>query len=197
MREGVFQLRVVGVTALWFAATLSTTGCLFTKKPRAYVPPVIRPPVRVTLKPPPLILDPAPQVEVALVELPEAAPTNPAPLPPPAKPAPPRPRPVAQTPKPPPPPPDALPTLPRITQILTAQETRDYNREIDTDLSRSTEVLKTAGKKNLTADQRDIVERIVAFQKQAVQAREEDLVTAVNYARRAEVLATDLLAHLP
>ncbi len=118
---------------------------LVQKKPRAYVPPVIRPPVRVTLKPPPLILDPAPQVEVALVELPEAAPTNPAPLPPPAKPAPPRPRPVAQTPKPPPPPPDALPTLPRITQILTAQETRDYNREIDTDLSRSTEVLKTVG----------------------------------------------------
>lgn len=199
MREGLFQLRVVAVTALWLATTLSTTGCLFQKKPRAYVPPVIRPPARVAPKPGELIRDPAPELEVALIELPESRLADRSPLPPPAKPATivSR-RPVAQAPKPTPPTPDPLPTLPRITQILTAQQTRDYNREIDLDLGRSTEVLKTAaGKRNLTADQRDLVERIITFQKQAAQAREEDLVTAVNYARRADLLAKDLLAHLP
>jgi len=60
-----------------------------------------------------------------------------------------------------------------------------------------TEALKTAGKKNLSAEQRDTVQTITAFQKQAVQAREEDLVTAVNYAKRADVLAKELLARLP
>jgi hypothetical protein len=106
---------------------------------------------------------------------------------------------VAQAPKPPTPPPaEAQPTLPRITQILTAQQIRDYTREIDEKLNRVTEALnKAAGKKNLTAEQRDYVERITVFQKQAVQAREDDLVTAVSYAGRADLLATELLKRLP
>ena len=65
-------------------------------------------------------------------------------------------------------------------------------------MTRVAEALKSAaGKKNLGAEERDTMEKITAFQKQAVQAREEDLVTAVNYARRADLLAKDLLAHLP
>jgi hypothetical protein len=87
--------------------------------------------------------------------------------------------------------------LARIAQILTPQQIHDYNREIDDALNRVTEALKLAAKKNLGADQRDTVERMTAFQKQAVQAREEDLVTAVNYAKRADVLAKELLARLP
>ncbi len=39
--------------------------------------------------------------------------------------------------------------------------------------------------------------RIRTFQKQAEQAREQDLVTAVSLARRAEVLAQDLVGRLP
>lgn len=198
MRESTLQLRVVAASALWLAATLSTEGCLFQKKPRAYVPPPVRPPAPLAHTDPPL-LDPAPKIETALAELPDFGPTMLSPLPPWAPPPPtvrPR-RPVAQAPKPTPPP-EALPTLPRITQILTAQQSRDYKREIDERLNHVTDALnKAAGKRNLTAEQRDYVERTTAFQKQAVQAREDDLVTAVDYARRADLLATELLKRLP
>jgi hypothetical protein len=199
MRE-MFQLRVVAAGGLWLAAALSTEGCLFQKKPRAYVPPPVRPPAPVVLKDPPY-LDPAPAVQTASVESPYFGPATLTPLPPwtpPPAPVKPRP-PVAQAPKPPTPPPaEAQPTLPRITQILTAQQIRDYTREIDEKLNRVTEALnKAAGKKNLTAEQRDYVERITVFQKQAVQAREDDLVTAVSYAGRADLLATELLKRLP
>jgi hypothetical protein len=81
--------------------------------------------------------------------------------------------------------------------MLTTQQIGDYTRQLDEALNYVSEALKTAGKKNLTAEQKDTVEKITAFQKQAVQAREEDLVTAVNYARRADLLAKDLLARLP
>ncbi len=200
MRERTFQIRLVAAGGLWLSAMLSTSGCLFQKKPPgAYVPPPVRPPAPVALKQPPLIADPVPEVEIAVVELPDSGPAIMPSLPPPvAQPAPVRPRPPApQPPKPAPPPPEAPQTLPRITQILTAQQIRENNQQLDEFLNFVTEALKTAGKKNLTADQRDIVERITAFQKQAVQAREDDLVTAVNYARRADFLAIDLLKHLP
>lgn len=199
MRKRPFQTRTVAASALWLGTMLSSTGCLFQKKPRAYVPPRLPPPVRVVPAPPPL-LDTAPAIEVAAVELPESAPPELPPLPAPAKPQPPPRRPpvVATAPKPTPPPAEVTPTLPRITQILSAQQIRDYTRELDEALNRSMEVLKTAaGKKNLTAEQRETMETITVFQKQAVQAREDDLVTAVNYARRADLLAKDLLAHLP
>jgi hypothetical protein len=51
--------------------------------------------------------------------------------------------------------------------------------------------------KNLTAEQKDIAERVQTYMKQAEQAREQDLVTAVNLARRADLLAKDLLERLP
>jgi hypothetical protein len=51
--------------------------------------------------------------------------------------------------------------------------------------------------KNLNAEQGEIAKRIQTFQKQAEQAREQDLVTAVSLARRADLLATDLLKRLP
>ncbi len=149
MRESTLHLRVVAASGLWLAATLSTEGCLFQKKPRAYVPPPVRPPAPVVLKDPPY-LDPAPEVEAALVELPDLGPATLSPLPPwTPPPAPVKPRPaVAQAPKPPTPPPtEALPTLPRITQILTPQQSRDYNRELDEELSRVTEALKKAAGK--------------------------------------------------
>jgi hypothetical protein len=199
MREGTLHIRVVAASGLWLAATLSSSGCLFQKKPRAYVSPPARPPARVALKPPPL-LEPAPEIEIASVELPESEfePANLPALPAPAKPpAPTRPKPVIQPAKPAPAQPDATPTLPRITQLLTAQQIHDLNQQFDEFSNYVTEALKTAGKKNLSAEQRDTVQTITAFQKQAVQAREEDLMTAVNYARRADLLAKDLLAHLP
>jgi hypothetical protein len=51
--------------------------------------------------------------------------------------------------------------------------------------------------KALNAEQSEIAERIRTFQKQAEQARDQDLVTAVNLARRADLLAQDLVERLP
>jgi hypothetical protein len=55
---------------------------------------------------------------------------------------------------------------------------------------------KVAGR-NLTAEQRDTAKLIQTFLSQAEQAREQDLVTAVNLAKRADLLAKDLLERLP
>lgn len=54
--------------------------------------------------------------------------------------------------------------------------------------------LAVVEKKNLTAEQNDIVARIKTFQAQAEQAKEQrDLLTAVSLAMRADVFAQDLL----
>ena len=50
--------------------------------------------------------------------------------------------------------------------------------------------------KNLTADQTEIVARVNMFQRQAEQIREQDLATAVSLAKRADLLAQDLLDRL-
>jgi len=55
----------------------------------------------------------------------------------------------------------------------------------------------TVAGKNLNPELTQIVSRIQTFQKQAEQAREQDLVTAVNLARRADLLAQDLVKRLP
>jgi hypothetical protein len=57
--------------------------------------------------------------------------------------------------------------------------------------------LGTLAGKSLNAEQKEITIRITTFQKQAEQAREQDPVTAVSLARRADVLAKDLLERLP
>jgi hypothetical protein len=51
--------------------------------------------------------------------------------------------------------------------------------------------------KSLNGEQSEIADRIRTFEKQAEQAREQDLVTAVNLAKRADLLAQDLLQRLP
>ena len=51
--------------------------------------------------------------------------------------------------------------------------------------------------RTLNAEMTSILNRIQTFQKQAEQARDADLVTAVNLARRADLLAQDLIKRLP
>jgi len=82
-------------------------------------------------------------------------------------------------------------------QIFTADQLKEYNRNLDESLERVRKVLATVGGKTLNADLTQIVGRIQTFQKQAEQARELDLVTAVNLARRADLLAQDLIKRLP
>jgi hypothetical protein len=118
---------------------------------------------------------------------------------PPPPPAPQRRPPVVATPRPLPPPPEPTEPAPspRLGQIFTADQSRDYNRALDESLTRVRMVLAAAASRKLTADQDSLVVRIRTFVMQAEQAREQDLVTAVSLARRADLLAQDLAGRLP
>ena len=86
---------------------------------------------------------------------------------------------------------------PRLETILTPDQLRDYNRNMDESLERVKKVLASVTGKRLKPELTTIVGRIQTFQKQAEQARESDLVTAVSLARRADLLAQDLVKRLP
>ena len=87
--------------------------------------------------------------------------------------------------------------LPRLAQILTPEESRRNTQELDQYTESVKRALTKVAGKNLTAEQKDIAERVQTYLTQAEQAREQDLVTAVNLARRADLLAKDLLERLP
>ncbi|HEX5431782.1 MAG TPA: hypothetical protein VFW83_07440, partial [Bryobacteraceae bacterium] len=91
----------------------------------------------------------------------------------------------------------AGPTPPKIVQIFTPEQQREYNRELDDSLGRVQRALEVVSRKSLTPEQTAAADRIRVFQTQAEQARTQDLVTAVNLARRADLLAKDLLERLP
>ena len=93
--------------------------------------------------------------------------------------------------------PPESPAAPRLAQMFTAEELRENTRALDESLDRVNRALAIVEGKNLTADQKGIAERIRTFRKQAEQVREQDLLTAVSLARRADLLAKDLLEHLP
>ena len=94
-------------------------------------------------------------------------------------------------------PPEVPPATPRLGQIFTADQLREYNRSLDESLDRVRRVLGNVAGRNLNPELTQIVSRIQTFQKQAEQARDQDLVTAVNLARRADLLAQDLVKRLP
>ena len=181
-----------------FALSLGSTSCVFHRSPplRVFVPPpqVARP--RVAVLQPELPAPPQidwPQDDAVTAGIPAAMP--------PAEPPPPAPRrvppPVRATTQPPAAvPQDAQPTL-RLGQIFTAEQSRDYNRALEESLDRVRRVLGAVAGRNLSPELTQIVSRIQTFQRQAEQAREQDLVTAVNLARRADLLAQDLVKRLP
>ncbi|MEO8051210.1 MAG: hypothetical protein ABI833_12410 [Acidobacteriota bacterium] len=183
------------------ALSFASTSCWFGKSPppRVFVPPppVVRPPVATVepeLPPPPEIDAPE---DTAITEgIPAAMPPV-APAPPPPRRVPPPVRANTQPPEPPTTaPPETQPT-PRLGQIFTAEQLRDYNRALEESLDRVRRVLGSVSGRNLNPELTQIVSRIQTFQKQAEQAREQDLVTAVNLARRADLLAQDLVKRLP
>ena len=178
--------------------SLGSTSCWFRKPPRAFVPPPAQPKPVIVAVPPEVPAAPEIDAEATATlppDLPSAMPS--APPPPPA--APPRRPATAAAPRttPPPAPQPEAPPLPKLGQIFTAAQLREYNQALDQSLERVRRALTIAAGKNLNANQSQIVNRIRTFQKQAEQAREQDLVTAVNLARRADLLARDLLERLP
>jgi len=89
------------------------------------------------------------------------------------------------------------PAPPRLAQLYSPEEQRDNTRTLDESLERVNRNVANIEGKNLTVEQRETLERIRTFKKQAEQVREQDLMTAVILARRADLLAKDLLEHLP
>ena len=192
----MFRLRLL---PLILALSLGATACRIQKRPaaRVFVPPVRATGPAVTTAQPELPPPPEVDIEVEppLSDVPANLPTAAAPPP---SPAPRRtPPPVRATAPPPTPIPAEPPPAPRLGQIFTADQLREYNRALEESLDRVKKVLGTVAGKNLNSEQTQMVRRIQTFQKQAEQAREQDLVTAVNLARRADLLAQDLVKRLP
>jgi len=184
-----------------FALSLACTSCLRQKtQARAFTPP----PVRAQPKVPDAVPDLPEAPRIAIDEasiVPPPLPENPDltnEIPDAPKRVARRPAPVAPAPKPLPQGPVAPePVAPKLAQMLTPEEQRENTRTLDESLDRVNRALLIVEGKNLTGDQKEIAERIRTFRKQAEQAREQDLLTAVSLARRADLLAKDLLERLP
>lgn len=187
---------------LILSLTMGSSSCLFQKKPTVFTPPApqSRPDPAATAAPslpaPPKIAgDPK---ATAPPTIPPAIPETPAPPARPQRRGPTNPQPPKATPPPaqadPTPP---TPAPPKLGQIFTPDQIREYNKSIDESLERVKRALTTLSRKNLNAEQNETVSRISAFQKQAEQAREgQDLANAELLAKRADLLATDLLTRV-
>lgn len=102
----------------------------------------------------------------------------------------------------PPPPEASVPAVataapaPKLGQMLTPEESRDHLKRLDTTVDRVKAAMTSIQAKGLSEDQKEVVGRIRSFLAQAEQAREQDLVSAVNLAERADLLSRDLLDRL-
>jgi hypothetical protein len=82
--------------------------------------------------------------------------------------------------------------VPRLTQLLSPEEQRQYNQEIDEALERAHRNVALIAQRPLNAEQQSLLERVHAFLQQTVELRQLDLVTARSLAQRADLLARDL-----
>ncbi len=189
----------IGVFPAVIVLSALCSSCFFQKKPVVFTPP---PPQAKPRIPTEVVRLPAPPEIGGNPNLP---PDVPAPglivvrgdvAPPPERPAPrrnPNPTPAHITPAP------AVtetPAPPRLGPVFTPDQRRAYTRTLDESLERVRRALEFLATRNLNAEQADVREKISTFQKQAEQAREQDLVLAVNLAKRADLLAQDLVARV-
>jgi len=115
---------------------------------------------------------------------PEVKEQSPVPVPPKPKKPTPTPSPVpAVTPNAPP---------PQLGEILSPERRRQLEKEFDDSIGRAKAVLDKAAKVTLNAEQRNNASRIRTFIAQAITARGKDLTTALQLARRADLLGVDL-----
>jgi hypothetical protein len=191
---------IFGVLAL----SLASTSCLRQQKspPRAFTPPPAKswPAVPNTIptlpQAPPIAAE---EASVAPPQLPDMTPETLPEVPEAPKRVTHRATPPVVAPKPPAiaTPAESPPAPPRLAQLYTAEEQRENTRTLDESLERVNRNLASIEGKVLTQEQKEQVERIRTYKKQAEQAREQDLLTAVSLARRADLLAKDLLERLP
>jgi hypothetical protein len=195
-------IQVVPIVVL----SLASGGCFLGPKKMARSLPL--PPQPSLTKPAPVLSLPASvtPIETPIGEAPapvaKTEEARPEPIvPPPAeekKPAPRRPRQTVAT-APPPPTAEAAPPepVPTLREILTPERQREYENEFSRSMaSARTALSRVAGRNNLSVPQRENVSRIQTFLTQADAARRDDLGTALQLARRADLLGQDLLKSL-
>jgi hypothetical protein len=146
-----------------------------------------------------VVLPPAPDTQVAagpgegiipggLVDLPPAPPRPVAPTKPPAAKTPPV---VVETTPPP------VVVSPKPAVVISAEDRRTLTRELDDRLDRVKRTLAMVEGKALSPELTALANQARSFLNQAEQARTQDLVTAVNLAKRADLFAMDLVERLP
>jgi len=141
---------------------------------------------------------PAPQPPAVPAPAPAQVPATSTPQPPAPAPVvhPPKPKPdTAQAPAPPPPSPTQPP--PAFGQILTPQQQTEFRRSYQQSAQFARQTLSQLSGRALSRDQADTANRIRSFLSQADEAQSKDPSAAAQLARRAELLARDLLKSLP
>jgi hypothetical protein len=90
------------------------------------------------------------------------------------------------------PPPAPVPTAPQLSEILTDDRRRQYEADFMGSVTRAKAVLSRAAGRNLSTHQKEAVQRINTFLQQAEESKGRDLATALQFARRADLLGEDL-----
>lgn len=186
---------------------LGTSGCWFARQ----TPPKIAAPVPSTqpLAAQPVASQPAPQPATPVPEpvpLPVETGVPPSTLSPvPAPPETPAPKPAARrnpAPATTPPPAPAVTPAPPVTpppplrEIISGEQRRQYEAEFSRGVARANAVLKQASARTLNAGQQETAARIRTFLVQADAMRADDISTALQLARRADLLGQELLKSL-
>jgi len=83
---------------------------------------------------------------------------------------------------------------PKLGDVLTADEQKQYSASIDQSLAHAQTSLNSIAQRQLNKDQQAEVEQIRNFMQQAQATRSSDPAGAKSLAGRAEVLARDLAA---
>jgi len=83
---------------------------------------------------------------------------------------------------------------PKLGDVLTADQEKQYNASIDESLAHAQASLNSIGRRQLNRDQQADADQIKSFMQQALAARASDLAGAKSLAERAEVLARDFAA---
>lgn len=170
------------------AAALATVGC-GTKHVVRAAPPSVRTPPPEEAPPAPQPVTPAP-AETKTEEPPPETPP-PAPLPALAKRPAPRPRPAQPETADPAPP---KPAPPQISPQLSAKDLAAAQSNTTSNIKTAEEKLQLASGKQLSAAQKDLVEKISGFLGQAHEAiLADDWVRAQNLADKARVLSNELV----
>jgi hypothetical protein len=155
--------------------------------------PTAKPMPQITAHPPAQPEKPKPLPLPPKVEEPPVASLPPPPIETTPPQPPPRRRPARSQAPPPSPEPSEPAEVPRLTQLLTPEQEKEYNHEIDESLERVRQNLASIRGRALNQEQTGVLLRIQAFVQQTQEARKVDLVTAQSLAQRADLLAQDLV----